>query len=177
MEGFFGALGLESGTIIGLVLLLGFLYVMHRYRPKPVYQPLSVDIAWDAVAEPAETANSALRGTFDGMAGADRAGRTLLRVVIYNRGTRSLLADHYRTPVTITLPDAAGIDAARFSEAVKSAAPDDTETTIEGRSVILPRAPISAGGLLVFNIVADGSAEKTLVEADFDGQNGIYRLG
>ncbi len=169
--------GMEGSGILGLVLLLGFFYVMHRYRSKPVLTQLKVDMAFEIVSEPSESANPTLKATFDGMSGVDTEGARLVRFALFNRGSVRMTPDLQEGDIKISFTKAEQILDARFSEAVNTEVEETPEPRFDGTTLYLPPVTVSANGLLVFNIVLTGDTDGIETEAAFDTQNGLYQLG
>lgn len=164
-------------TLVAAFVCLAFFYIMVRYRKKPVYTPLQVDLAYDFVSEPFDTPNRELLDSFAGMKSAKRRGARLIRLALFNRGTLKIEAENYLRPIRIEFPDGARILEARFSERVNGEDETPPEPMIEGAAAEILPFPLPQNSVAVFNFVVRGAEKPATVDTGVQGQDGIYRLG
>lgn len=167
----------DVSTLFAAFIVLAFFYIMVRYRKKPVYTPLMIDLAYDYVSEPFDTPNRELLESFAGMKSAKRRGAQLIRFALFNRGTLKIEAESYLRPIRIEFPEGSRILEARFSERVNGEDEQPPEPVIDGATAEILPFPMPQNSVAVFNFVVRGAEKPASVDTGVQGQDGIYRLG
>lgn len=167
---------LDAAGIVALIVIVGFFFVMLRYRRPPGMVQPQRDLAYEWVAERADRADSSLRTKF---AGAAPAGGdvTLVRIGFFNGGRTGIDPDQMVKPLALIFPEGAEILLARFGESVKNDRPTPPPPVVTGARVEFPPFAIASGGVVVFDIAVRGARRPSGVEGVVTGLERIRRLG
>jgi len=167
---------LDAVGIVGLIVIVGFFFVMLRYRRPPGIGRPERDLAYEWVAERADKADSELRAKF-GDDAPETGDVALVRVGFFNGGRTGIDPDQMIRPLALLFPEGAEILLARFGESVKNDRPTPPPPVVTGARVEFPPFAIASGGVVVFDIAVRGARRPSGVEGAVTGLERIRRLG
>ncbi len=171
-----GLFGLDPMLLLGIVLIVGFFFVMLRFRRKPTLYLDRRDFAYEYVVEPADRASADFRAKFGDLAEAGEGRVYLMRIGFFNRGREPLQPADFVKPMACEFPESADILTAEFAESVKHRGTPPDRPRIDRTKVVFPPFALDSLGALIFNIVVEGADGPDRVEGAIEGQDGVPRL-
>ena len=168
--------GLDPVLLLGMVVIVGFFFLMLKFRRKPTLYLDRRDFAYEYVVEPADTASAEFRAKFGTITETGSGRVYLMRIGFFNRGRDPLQPDDFIVPMACIFPDHADILRAEFAESVKHRGIVPDRPRIDQKKVVFPPFALDSLGALIFNIVVDGADGPDRVDGVIEGQDSIPRL-
>lgn len=170
-----GAL-LDAANIVGLLAILGFFFVMLRYRRLPGATRPERDLAYEWAGDPADRTSDGFRARFKSAAPRD-PGVILIRLGFFNPGSTAIAADEAIRPLAVQFAEGTEILLAEFAESLKNDGPDPPRPVAEPGRVEFPPFDLAPGGVVIFNLAIRGDTRPRGLEGAIRGIENIRRLG
>lgn len=167
---------LHAVNIVGLLAIIGFFFIMLRYRRPPGPVRPERDLAYEWVTEPADRAAPDFLAKFGGDAPRD-PGVTLIRLGFFNGGSAAITADETIRPLAILFTEGTEIVSARFGESLKNDRRTPPAPIVEVGRIEFPSFGLAPGAVVVFNLAIRGDTRPRGLEGAIQGIETIRRLG
>ncbi|MFT6579646.1 MAG: hypothetical protein ACKVKG_14120 [Alphaproteobacteria bacterium] len=166
---------------LSLIIILGIIVYLvvfiHARKAQPNIARTHHDLAFACIIEPLTKASTAFRAKFSDIPKFSNPHDVhLVRFGLFNVGFKSIEADQFRRPMTLTFTNNAEILSAGFSEAVRTAAVAST-AEINGNRLTLSPLRIKGGGSVIFNLIVQADPHKHVIDGNIDDIENIRPLG